>query len=87
MNEPKRRRLNLPLAKVGPSNNQQKLQKENEAIIRRFHANRSKRQRKTNPNKSFFIAEGILEDIISEGYTEYDILKEFRSRISELDSN
>ncbi|GAA0435533.1 hypothetical protein GCM10008983_10190 [Lentibacillus halophilus] len=85
MNEPKRRRLNLPLANVGPSNNQQKLQKENAAIIRRLHVNRSKRQRKTNSNKSFLTAEGILKDIISEGYTEYDILKEFRNRITELD--
>ncbi|MFD1363311.1 hypothetical protein [Lentibacillus salinarum] len=87
MNEPERRRLDLPLAKVGPSNNQQRLQKENEAITRRLHANRSKRQRKMNPSKSFLIAEEILKDIISEGYTESDILKEFRNRISELDAN
>ncbi|TFJ93213.1 hypothetical protein [Lentibacillus salicampi] len=85
MNEPKRKPLNLPLAKVGPSNNQQKLHKENETLIRRLRTNRSKRQYKTNPNKSFLIAEEILEDIISEGYTENNILKEFRNRISELD--
>ncbi|WP_373893673.1 hypothetical protein ACUL41_03925 [Virgibacillus natechei] len=86
MNEPKRKSLNLPLAKVGPSNNQQKLRIENDAVIRRLHANRSKHQRKRNSNQSFLIAESILKDIISEGYMEYDIVQEFRSRIPKMES-
>ncbi|WP_100010161.1 hypothetical protein [Lentibacillus sediminis] len=87
MDKPNRKSLNLPLAMIGLSNSQQKLRKENKAVTRRSNASFSKQAAKKNPKKSFLITEEILKDIISEGYTEYDILKEFKKRISELETD
>lgn len=84
MDKSKRKSLNLPLAMIGLSNSQQKLRKENKAVTRRSSVSASKQ---ANPKKSFLITEQILKDIISEGYTEYDIIKEFRKRISKLETD
>ncbi len=74
--EPKRKRLNLPLAKVPMSNKERKLRENNRAIINSFDKN-------TQVQDPYLLAEKILKSIIEEGHPVEEIIKLFRQRISE----
>lgn len=74
--EPKRKRLNLPLAIVPMSNKEENLRETNRAIINSFNKN-------IQMQDPYLIAEEILESIIEEGHPVEEIVNLFHRRISE----